>query len=78
MCSCVRPREVDPQILHRSITWAGAGLDSLPHSGGYVTANIYTDQTPTETYPYFFVTNIGLTTLGCVLTVALYMLFGLV
>ena len=48
------------------------------HSGGYVTANIYTDQTPKETYPYFFVTNIGLTTLGCVLTVALYMLFGLV
>jgi len=69
---------IDPQILHRSITWAGAGLDSLPHSGGYVTANIYTDQTPKETYPYFFVTNIGLTTLGCVLTVALYMLFGLV
>ena len=50
----------------------------LAHSGGYVTANIYTDQTPKETYPYFFVTNIGLTTLGCVLTVALYMLFGLV
>ena len=69
---------IDPQILHRSITWAGAGLDSLPHSGGYVTANIYTDQPPKGTYPYFFVTNIGLTTLGCVLTVALYMLFGLV
>ena len=33
---------------------------------------------PKETYPYFFVTNIGLTALGCVLTVALYMLFGLV
>lgn len=43
-----------------------------------MTANIYTDQTPKETYPYFFVTNIGLTTLGCVLTVALYMLFLLV
>ena len=37
-----------------------------------------TAPSPKETYPYFFVTNIGLTTLGCVLTVALYMLFGLV
>ena len=66
------------EILHRSITWAGAGLDSLPHSGGYVTAIVYTDVTPKESYPYFFVTNIGLTSLGCILTVALYMIFGLV
>ncbi len=69
---------IPPAILHRSICWAGAGLDSLPHSGGYVTAIIYTDITPKESYPYFFVTNIALTSLGCVLTVALYMLFGLV
>lgn len=65
-------------ILHRSICWAGAGLDSLPHSGGYVTAIIYTDLTPKETYPYFFVTNIVLTSLGCVLCIALYMLLGIV
>lgn len=69
---------IDLGILHRSICWAGAGLDSLPHSGGYVTAIIYADLTPKETYPYFFVTNIVLTSLGCVLTVGLYMLFGLV
>lgn len=66
------------EILHRSICWAGAGLDSLPHSGGYVTAIIHTDLTPKETYPYFFVTNIVLTSLGCVLTIALFMLFGIV
>ena len=66
------------EILHRSICWAGAGLDSLPHSGGYVTAIIHTDLTPKETYPYFFVTNIVLTSLGCVLTIALYMLFGII
>lgn len=65
-------------VLHRSICWAGAGLDSLPHSGGYVTAIIHTDLTPKETYPYFFVTNIVLTTFGCVLTIALFMLFGIV
>lgn len=69
---------IDPAILHRSICWAGAGLDSLPHSGGYVTAIIHTDITPKESYGYFFVTNIALTSLGCILTVALYMLFGLV
>lgn len=66
------------EILHRSICWAGAGLDSLPHSGGYVTAIIYTDLKPKETYPYFFVTNIVLTSLGCVLCVGLYLLLGIV
>ena len=77
MCSCVRRRE----SIRRSSTAPSPGRAPAwtPYpSGGYVTANIYTDQTPKETYPYFFVTNIGLTTLGCVLTVALYMLFGLV
>ena len=40
---------IPPAILHRSICWSGAGLDSLPHSGGYVTAIIYTDITPRAT-----------------------------
>ena len=66
------------EVLHRSICWAGAGLDSLPHSGGYVTAIVYTDITPKESYPYFFVTNIVLTSLGCVLCLGLYLLLGIV
>lgn len=66
------------EILHRSITWAGAGLDSFPHSGGIVTSWVYTGITPKESYRYVFMTNIVFTSLGCVLTIALYMLFGIV
>ena len=69
---------IDLQILHRAIDWAGGGAGSLPHSGGYVTAIVYTDQTPKETYPYFFFTNDLLPLLGCVLTVVLYMWFSVV
>ena len=66
------------EMLHRSITWAGAGLDSFPHSGGIVTSWVYTGITPKESYKYVFMTNIVFTCLGCVLTIALYMLFGIV
>lgn len=66
------------EMLHRSIIWAGAGLDSFPHSGGIVTAWVYTGIKPKESYKYVFMTNIVFTSLGCVLTLALYFLFGIV
>ncbi|HJD46675.1 MAG TPA: GntP family permease [Candidatus Mediterraneibacter norfolkensis] len=66
------------EMLHRSIIWAGAGLDSFPHSGSVVTAWTYTGIKPKDSYKYMFVTNIGFTTLGCILTLALYFLFGIV
>ena len=66
------------EMLHRSIIWAGAGLDSFPHSGGIVTAWVYTGIKPKDSYKYVFMTNIVFTSLGCILTLALYFLFGIV
>lgn len=66
------------EIMHRVICLAGAGLDSLPHSGGFITAIIATQLTHKESYKYFFFTNIAVTSLGCVVAIALFVIFGIV
>ena len=65
-------------VMHRVFCLAGAGLDSLPHSGAFITVLEVSDLNHRLAYKYFFFTNIVCTSLGCVLAIALYLLFGLV
>lgn len=69
---------ISPEVLHRVFCLAGAGLDSLPHSGAFITTIIVAGLTHKESYKYFFVTNIVVTSLGCVLAIILYTAFGIV
>lgn len=65
-------------VMHRVFCLAGAGLDSLPHSGAFITVLTVSDLTHRQAYKYFFFTNIVVTSLGCILAIFLYMVFGIV
>lgn len=66
------------EVLHRVICLAGAGLDTLPHSGGFITAIVYTQLTAKESYKYVFFTNIVVTSIGCVVSILLFMALGII
>lgn len=63
--------------MHRVLAMSAAGLDSMPYSGGYITAITVTQLTHRESYGYFFVTNIVITSIGAVLGMILYLGFGI-
>lgn len=60
---------INPQVLHRITAIAGSGLDSLPHCGAIITANVVTGLTHKESYKYIVGTNIITPLIG--LTVAI-------
>jgi H+/gluconate symporter-like permease len=64
--------------MHRVLAMSAAGLDSMPYSGGYITAITVTQLTHRESYGYFFVTNVVITSIGAVLGILLYLGFGIV
>lgn len=68
---------VSPDAMHRVLAMSAAGLDSMPYSGGYITAITYAQLTHRESYGYFFVTNIVITSIGAVLGILLYLGFGI-
>lgn len=66
------------EVLHKVSGLAGAGLDNFPHSGGFITPVVYCHLEPKECYGYVFFTNMVCTSLGCVLSIVLYIVFGIV
>lgn len=66
------------EILHKVVGLAGAGLDNFPHSGGFITPVVYCHLNPKECYPYVFFTNMVVTSLGCILSIILFTVFGIV
>ncbi|MCT1686103.1 GntP family permease [Pseudoglutamicibacter cumminsii] len=64
--------------MHRVLAMSAAGLDSMPYSGGYITAITVTQLTHRESYGYFFVTNIVITSIGAILGIILYLGLGIV
>jgi H+/gluconate symporter-like permease len=63
--------------MHRVLAMSAAGLDSMPYSGGYITAITYTQLTHRESYGYFFVTNIVITSIGALVGIFLYLVLGI-
>ena len=68
---------VSPDAMHRVLAMSAAGLDSMPYSGGYITAITYAQLNHRESYGYFFVTNIVITSIGAVLGMLLYLGLGI-
>ena len=54
---------VNPEIIHRVVTMAGVGLDSLPHNGFVVTLLAITGLTHKEAYKPMFITTVVFTTI---------------
>ena len=69
---------IPPAVMHRVFCLAGAGLDSIPHSGAFITVLGVSELSHKQSYKYFFFTNIVCTSLGCVLAIILYTLFKIV
>ena len=72
-----KPDGISLDAMHRVLAMSAAGLDSMPYSGGYITAITVTQLTHRESYGYFFVTNIVITSIGAVLGIILYLGLGI-
>lgn len=66
------------QAMHKLFAIAADALDSLPHSGGYITAIVATEQNVKDTYPIFFGTNSLTPIIALVVGLFLYLNFGIV
>ncbi len=66
------------EAMHKIFAIGADALDSLPHSGGYITAIVATDLTHKETYPIFFGTNSLTPIIAWICGLILYMNFGIV
>ncbi|MGL6200154.1 MAG: GntP family permease [Lachnospiraceae bacterium] len=66
------------EILHKVVGLAGAGLDNFPHSGGFITPVVYCHLNAKDCYKYVFFTNMVVTSLGCILSIVLFTVFGIV
>lgn len=64
----------DPALLHRVITLAAAGLDTLPHNNGYLTMLAFSGLTLAETYKEYFVTTVIAPVVGLALLLLLFSL----
>ncbi|MCW3489618.1 GntP family permease [Dethiobacter alkaliphilus] len=62
----------DPALLHRVITLAAAGLDTLPHNNGYLTMLAFSGLTFAQTYKEYFVTTVVAPVLALALLLFLF------
>ncbi len=61
----------DPALLHRVITFASIGLDTMPHCNGYLTMLVVSGMTLRETYKEYFVVTVLAPLAGLALMLAL-------
>ena len=65
---------ISPEVLHRVLVIAASALDSMPHTGAIVTANVVCGLTNRGTYRYTFWSNIIIPFIG--LAVAIVMAYA--
>ncbi|MDW7650787.1 MAG: GntP family permease [Bacillota bacterium] len=64
----------DPDLLHRVVTLAAAGLDTLPHNNGYLTMLAFSGLTFRETYKDYFFATVLTPVIGLAFMLVLYSL----
>jgi len=62
---------ISPEVLHRVLVIAASALDSMPHTGAIVTANVVCGLTNRETYRYTFGSNIVIPFIGLAVAIIL-------
>jgi H+/gluconate symporter-like permease len=68
---------IDLEVMHRVISMASGGMDTLPHNGAIITLLAVTGMTHKQSYGDIFVITV-IKTLAAFLIIAVYMLTGLV
>ncbi|MCY8231777.1 GntP family permease [Priestia endophytica] len=68
---------IDLEVMHRVISMASGGMDTLPHNGAIITLLAVTGMTHKQSYGDIFVITV-VKTLAAFLIIAVYMLTGLV
>ena len=68
---------IPPEVLHRVISMASGGMDTLPHNGGIITLLAVTGLTHKEAYKDIFVITI-IKTIAVAFVILVYTLTGLV
>ena len=63
---------VNPELLHRVMVQAAAGLDTLPHNNGYLTLLAFSGLTFRETYKDFFITTLVAPIIGLAVILTLF------
>jgi H+/gluconate symporter-like permease len=66
---------IQPEVLHRLVTMAAGGFDSLPHCGAVVAMLAITGLTHREAYRDIFVITVVIPVIATLLTIALSLLF---
>lgn len=69
-------QNVDPALLHRVVSVATGGLDTLPHNGAVITLLGICGMTHRQAYGDIFVVAVLVPTVACALIMALGMTFG--
>jgi H+/gluconate symporter-like permease len=64
--------KADPALLHRVVTLAAAGLDTLPHNNGYLTMLAFSGLTFRETYKDYFIATVITPIIGLAVILGLY------
>ncbi|GGH53510.1 citrate transporter [Frigidibacter albus] len=67
---------IDPSLLHRVVTVATGGLDTLPHNGAVITLLSICGMTHRQAYGDIFVVAVLVPTIACILIIGLGMAFG--
>jgi H+/gluconate symporter-like permease len=67
---------VDPALLHRVVSVATGGLDTLPHNGAVITLLGICGMTHRQAYGDIFMVAVLAPTLACALIIALGSAFG--
>lgn len=68
---------IDPEVMHRVISMASGGMDTLPHNGAVITLLAVTGLTHRQSYKDIFAITI-IKTLAVFVVIALYTFFGIV
>lgn len=69
-------QDVDPSLLHRVVSVATGGLDTLPHNGAVITLLGICGMTHWQAYGDIFVVAVLAPTLACIAIIVLGSLFG--
>lgn len=69
-------QDVDPSLLHRVVSVATGGLDTLPHNGAVITLLGICGMTHRQAYGDIFVVAVLAPTLACIAIIVLGSLFG--
>lgn len=68
---------IPPEVMHRVISMASGGMDTLPHNGAVITLLAVTGLTHRQAYRDIFAITI-IKTLAVFVIIALYTFFGIV